>query len=159
MVAVAQIGQIALDDVDTTNEILSPKKIDTSMNDVAASLQSHSPFKMWAGVATPNFAKAWRTAAFNQTLVNEAQISCALECYYLKYGQYPDHLETLVPEFLKTIPHDVINGWPLQYRREAGEKYLLYSVGWNEKNDGGVESPPTKAGSIDYTNGDWVWPN
>jgi hypothetical protein len=159
MVVVAKSDQRSLDNVEITNEFLFPKKTDSAMDGVAESLQSYSPFKIWASVATPNFAKAWRTAAYNQTLVNEAQIACALELYYLTNGQYPIKLETLTPGFMKTIPSDVINGWPLHYQREAAGKFILYSVGWNETDDGGRQSPYAKSGGINYTNGDWVWPN
>jgi hypothetical protein len=43
----------------------------------------------------------------------------------------------LVPRFITTLPHDIINGQPLKYRRTANGKFVLYSVGWNEKDDGG----------------------
>ena len=48
------------------------------------------------------------------------------------------------------LPHDIIGGQPLKYHRTADARFVLYSVGWNEKDDGGV---PGKAGA----EGDWVW--
>jgi hypothetical protein len=49
---------------------------------------------------------------------------------------------------------------PLHYRRKDDGKFLLYSVGWNEMDDGGREtSAKTQCGSPDYTQGDWVWKN
>ena len=86
-------------------------------------------------------------------MVNEAQIVCALERYRLAAGQYPATLETLSPQFIEKIPHDLIGGQPLIYRPTADGKFLLYSVGWNEKDDDG-KSVGTGA---DYTKGDWVW--
>jgi len=35
----------------------------------------------------------------------------------------------------------------------AGGKLLLYTVGWNETDDGGQD------GGDDFTKGDWVWEN
>jgi len=39
----------------------------------------------------------------------------------------------------------------LKYVRKDDENYVLYSVGWNEKDDGGVTD------ASDKQNGDWVW--
>jgi hypothetical protein len=44
----------------------------------------------------------------------------------------------------------------LIYRRTADGKFLLYSVGWNETDDGGV-TVRDKSGNEDKTKGDWVW--
>jgi hypothetical protein len=100
-----------------------------------------------------------QTAAHNQTMVNEAQIVCALERYRLATGTYPGSLDALTPQFIEKIPHDIIGGQPLIYRPTADGKFLLYSIGWNEKDDGGQqETPQTKNGAIDFAKGDWVWP-
>jgi hypothetical protein len=110
------------------------------------------PYKFIAEVTIPNYTKAWQTTAYNQTMVNEAQIVCALEHFRLAHGSYPEMLDTLVPQFIEKLPHDLIGGEPLVYRRTADGKFLLYSVGWNEKDDGGL--PGTLA---DVRKGDWVW--
>jgi hypothetical protein len=52
----------------------------------------------------------------------------------------------------------VIGGQPLHYRRTDDGKFLLYSVGWNEKDDGG-KAALKHDGSEDPLSGDWVWPN
>ena len=85
----------------------------------------------------------------NQTALNQAALVCALERYRLVHGRYPDSLEQLVPDFVQKLPRDLIGGQPLKYRRTADGKFLLYSIGWNEKDDGG---------DPDKNNGDWVWP-
>jgi hypothetical protein len=93
-----------------------------------------------------------------QTLVNEGQIACALERYRLAHGTYPETLDTLVAQFIGKLPCDIINGKPLVYRRTEDGMFLLYSVGWNETDDGGKIVPATD----DLGNamqGDWVWKN
>jgi hypothetical protein len=36
---------------------------------------------------------------------------------------------------------------------------LLYSIGWNERDDGGeVVMSKDNPRVVDYTQGDWVWP-
>jgi hypothetical protein len=62
-------------------------------------------------------------------------------------------LETLVPEFIKQLPHDLINGQPLKYHRDDPEHFTIYSIGWDEKDDGG-SFVTTWSGP-----GDWVWVN
>ena len=52
--------------------------------------------------------------------------------------------------------HDVIGGKPLKYRRDADGSFVLYSIGWNEKDDGGEVASNTD-GTVDLQNGDWIW--
>src|SRR5476649_1309892 len=85
--------------------------------------------------------------------LNEAQIACALECYHLAHGEYPEMLDALAPQFTEKISRDIIGGQPLHYRRTADGKFLLYSVGWNETDDSGND------GGSDFAKGDWVWKN
>ena len=99
-----------------------------------------------------NVVSRHTVTAFNQTLVNQAQIVCALERYRLAQGHYPETLDTLVPQFIQKMPHDLIGGEPLVYRRTNDGKFLLYSIGWNETDDDG--KPGTLA---DVKTGDWVW--
>jgi hypothetical protein len=90
--------------------------------------------------------------------VNEAIVACALERYRLAQGQLPESLEALSPRFLQKMPHDVITGVPLIYRRTPDGRFILYFVGWNEKDDGGtVLLTQAKQPSSDLTQGDWVW--
>jgi hypothetical protein len=142
---------------DAASGFIEPKKfgnVDHDLKKVAW------PYSFMAVAAIPNFTKAWQTTAYNQTTVNEAQIACALERYYLAYGQYPDTLDALAPKFIQTIPNDIIGGQPLHYRRTDDGKFLLYSVGWNETDDGGQQSRQRNAngGLANYAQGDWVWP-
>ena len=91
-----------------------------------------------------------------QASIDLARVACALERYRLAHGEYPETLDTLAPQFIAQLPHDIINGQPLHYRREASGQFILYSVGWNETDDGG-QVVLSKGGSVDQKNGDWVW--
>ena len=57
-----------------------------------------------------------------------------------------------IEAFVSQSPHDVITGEPYKYRRTDDGRFILYSVGWNEKDDGGV---PGKS-DFDDKEGDWV---
>jgi hypothetical protein len=144
---------------DLENSTISPQKVDKTMRDINQSLDRRSPFNLLARIMVPNYAKAWQTTAYNQTLVNEAQIACALERYRMVHDNYPETLDGLTPQFIETVPHDLIGGQPLHYRRTPDGKFLLYSVGWNETDDGGQKPPHNLYSVTDYTKGDWVWGN
>jgi hypothetical protein len=93
---------------------------------------------------------------WTQTMVNEGRIACALERYRLAHGQYPETPDDLVPQYLDRLPRDIINGAPLKYGRTADGSFLLYSVGWNETDDGGkAVSNPARPSTLLL--GDWVW--
>jgi hypothetical protein len=106
-----------------------------------------------ASLLLPALDKAiWRTAAA-QTAAEQATLACALERYRLAKGHFPENLEALVPQFIARLPKDLITGEPYRYRRTDDGQFVLYSVGWNEKDDGGV----TGKTLYDDKQGDWVW--
>jgi hypothetical protein len=104
--------------------------------------------------------------AYGQTQIDLACVACGLDRYRLAHGQYPETLDTLAPQFITKLPHDVINGQPFKYRRTDDGCFVLYSVGWNETDDGGFV-PLKKDGKsmngreegrpVNLTEGDWVW--
>jgi hypothetical protein len=111
-----------------------------------------------ADMMLPVFGHVGQKAALAQSQVDMAMVACALERCRLAQGQYPEDLNALVPRFAAALPHDIINGQPLKYRRSENGRFILYSVGWNEKDDGGVvaaskDNPLTQ----DQLQGDWVW--
>ena len=104
----------------------------------------------------PALGAGARRFAYAQSSVNLARTAIALERYQLAHGTYPGSLDALVPQFIARLPLDVINGQPLRYRLEANGPFVLYSVGWNEADDGG-EVGRIKYGTPDISEGDWVW--
>jgi hypothetical protein len=139
-----------------TNQLVTPKRLDEAWNRVQIELQRTSFFNLLSKIALPNYPRAFQTFAEIQTKVNEAQIGCALERFRLVHGEYPATLDALMPQFIEKLPHDLIGGETLKYRRTEGGKFLLYSVGWNETDDGG-QVVVAKDGSVDREKGDWVW--
>jgi hypothetical protein len=81
-----------------------------------------------------------------------------LERYRLAKGKLPETLDVLAPGFIEKIPTDVMDGKPLRYRLNGDGSYILYSIGWNETDDGGTIFPPSDTtGTLDPSKGDWVW--
>lgn len=66
------------------------------------------------------------------------EVGLALERYRSAKGSYPTALADLAPDFIKEMSPDVFTGKPLLYRPEPGGA-LIYSVGKNLKEDGGIE--------------------
>ena len=94
--------------------------------------------------------------ARTQAAVDMTRIACALERYRRAQGSYPEQLGVLVPQFIEKIPHDIVNGLPLHYHRTENGKFLLYSVGWNDKDDGGVPDNGRQT-ILTKPQGDWCW--
>jgi hypothetical protein len=99
-----------------------------------------------------------------QSSVDLSRVAIALERYRLAHGEFPESLDALAPQFMEKIPHDIIGGKPLHYRRTDDGQFVLYSVGWNETDDGGVvvnqksRNPRDENSSkVDISQGDWVW--
>ena len=69
-------------------------------------------------------------------------IELALQQYQLNnYHTYPDRLVDLVPKYIANVPIDPFDPrqQPLRYK-QTGDGYLLYSVGYDGKDDGGKAS-------------------
>ena len=93
-----------------------------------------------------------------QASADLARTAIALERHRLAHGEFPESLDALVPQFIAKVPHDVIGGGPLKYRRTRDGQFVLYSVGWNEKDDGGVVVYRKGSSTdVDRDQGDWVW--
>jgi hypothetical protein len=145
--------------VDAANQRMFPSRAlanDTALQDALAG--GFRPYKLFARMLLPSLVGAETKFAFGQTRVNQAIVACALERYRLAERRFPESLEPLSPRFLAAMPHDVITGAPFIYRRAPDGQFMLYSVGWNEKDDGGaIVLPGGKDHKRDLTEGDWVW--
>jgi hypothetical protein len=116
------------------------------------------PYTIFAKMLLPAVSKAARKSARMQISVDAARVAGALERSRLTDGKFPDTLDALVPRFIEKIPTDVIDGKPLRYRLKPDGSYVVYSVGWNQTDDGGeVAWTKGKEPSVDITKGDWVW--
>ena len=156
IINVVRVEQLDYDSIDTAQNRVYPERANAAHHEVD-SLGDHSfPFKFYyflAALMLPDYTKAIETFAYNQTMVNQAQIACALERYHLAHGEYPTALDQLAPKFIGQLPHDLIGGQPLKYVRSGDGTFLLYSVGWNGTDEQGQSFPLT------FAKGDWVWPS
>ena len=139
---------------DPTNRVIDARLSDERQAQLDKVLgQSMHPIFSHTFLATqllPAVNKTHRRAAHAQTAVHQAAIACALERCKRKHGDYPADLGALVPEFMAAVPLDVIGGKPMHYK--PGKPFVLYSVGWDEKDNGG-----TPGKTLWDDQGDWVW--
>jgi len=141
--------------VDRERRIVSPALVEQSQAAIAR--QSCRPYDAISKRLMPALGRSGERFAYAQTSADLARLACALERYRLANGQFPETLEPLEPKFIENLPRDVINGQPLKYRRTEGGQFVLYSVGWNQTDDGGKIELRQGNRSVDITQGDWVW--
>jgi hypothetical protein len=143
--------------VDETSRRVFPHQVATNASEsgtlAEGKWQAIIHHQFIAKMMLSDLAKIPIPAAMAQVASDQAAIACALERYRLANGQFPENLQALVPRFITHLPNDVITGESFKYRRTDDGRFVLYSVGWNEKDDGGI---PGKT-MFDETEGDWVW--
>jgi len=69
-----------------------------------------------------------------------ALTSLAIERFRRQEGAAPQSLEQLVPRYLSSVPLDPFDGQPLRFVVRGGH-CLLYSVGYNRRDEGGQVDP------------------
>lgn len=107
------------------------------------------PYHALAVMLAPAIESALKKVVKGQASLDLAIVACKLERYRLAKGRYPEKLADLVPDFAKAIPRDAASMGELHYRREGGDRFVLYSVGSDLKDDGGKLEKGEKW--------DWVW--
>ncbi len=65
-------------------------------------------------------------------------------------GRAPVSLDALEEGYIGNVPTDVVTGGSLRYKRNEKEGFLLYSVGWDGVDQGGLSEE-------DSSEGDWIW--
>ncbi len=126
----------------------------------AVSQMRTGPYTIVAKILLPALGKAVPRSARMQTYVDEGHVASALERFRLANGKLPNALPTLTPALLTKVPTDVIDGKPLRYRLRGEGGYIIYSLGWDQTDDGGqlawTEHEKGKP-NVDVIKGDWVW--
>jgi len=139
--------------------VISPQAVLQASNTTAAVFGRSTPVNFLGRLLAPELSAYAKKTAFAQECVDLTRTAIALERYYLATGQYPATLDALAPKYLQEVPADIINGEPLQYRTTPDGRFVLYSVGWNAQDDGGVaiSTRPLMGTGINVDEGDWVW--
>lgn len=151
-----------LETVDPQNRLAFPKAnlaIKQRIDGEETKWDGYAPWNIWFVVAASGQTGMMLRFAQAQVWTDEARVACALERYRLAHGVFPGSLDALSPAYIDALPHDIMNGQPYHYQFRPDGSYLLYSVGWNQTDDGGkVVYKKDYQKSVDYDEGDWVWP-
>ena len=149
--------------LDTTQQRVSPARVKAdnqaceqmiyASGFAGTSLGKMLHHRIMAAMLLPALGRAIVKSAAAQTAFSQAAIACALERYRLANGHFPEALATLAPRFISPVPNDVLTGEPYKYRLTDNGRFVLYSFGWDEKDDGGVSGKTL----FDDQQGDWVW--
>jgi hypothetical protein len=148
--------------IDLSNRLVNPEVVGAKAKDIMTLNRSSWPVsylrhRFFSKLLLPTMDKFARKVAFGQTAVDTAMLACALERYRQAHGRLPEALEALTPQFVPRLPHDIITGQPLKYRLTDQKHYILYSVAWDQADDGGMPSFTQGGEDIASEDGDWVW--
>ena len=114
---------------------------------------SHS---ILSAILVPAVERVVNRTSKMQTGLYIAGLACALERHRRTHGSFPEALDPLHNLLGRPVPPDVIQGLPLLYRRDGTNSYILYSVGWDTRDDGG-KIAVKKPGEETDPPQDWVW--
>ena len=104
-------------------------------------------------LSAPAVSEVGKRFVHLRTLLDETRLACGLERFRLAHGAYPETLAELVPDFIAEMPVETYSRQPLIYRRKDGGTFLLYGVGKNRTDDGGV----IDSKKSDFEQPDHVW--
>ena len=157
---------------DPAKKRISPEKIRANSKELEREIASGSFGKTVSGFLNhriiaalflPALNKIPLKAAMAQTATDQSVLACAIERYRIANGSFPETLDALVPKFIPQLPANVIGGQPYSYRRTdppslgssgaASSQFMIYSVGWDEKDNGGMSGKDL----FDEQEGVWVW--
>jgi hypothetical protein len=148
--------ELCLPLADVNRGVISPTTTHHAFAVIEADTKHPNLFNIAERIFLPALVGAVKKFAQGQESADLARVAIALERHRIAHGDYPESLDVLAPQFIAKIPHDIINGQPLNYRRTADGRFVLYSIGWNETDDDG-EVSLKEDGSVDRDTGDWVW--
>lgn len=135
------------------------EKMDEAMIEVSHPARAIFGHYILSRLLLPAVGRVIERSAVCQVITRQAIVALALERHRIARGNYPESLDPLVPEFLKAVPFDPITRKPFHYRRTNDGRFVLYSVGWNQQDDGGnYVLRDKKQRNFAYDQGDWIWP-
>lgn len=139
----AQLLQQSLAVIDPVERRYYPARAEEAKAAIDEAFARRRPGNMLAAMFIPNLGKASTTVARIQTRYILAAIYCALVRHRLERGNFPERLDLLAPEFMQSVPRDLVTGAAPIYRR-VDSRCELYGVGPNGRDDGGAGD-------------DWTW--
>ena len=88
---------------------------------------------------TPAFIKCFSRVALAEAMHRLSRLGLAATAYRLRHGALPTTADALIPDFIPRIPTDPFDGKPIRMKMD-GQDLLFYSIGPDEKDDGGKKA-------------------
>ncbi len=118
-----------------------PQRFHSATNSTALAERAKRHYYILSGLLLPALEKYASRDANHRAQVRTALVGVAVERFRLAHeGKTPVDLRSLVPEYLDHVPVDPYDGRPLRYK-PIKNGYLVYSIGPDAKDDGGIEPP------------------
>lgn len=103
------------------------------------------PFKAWklcelhifSAMLLPALNKTFITLARNDARIQQTIIVSALKLYKIQYGEYPQNISDISPAIISSLPKDPFTSEDFIYRKQY-RSFILYSVGENLEDEGGI---------------------
>lgn len=95
----------------------------------------------------------YKYVAITETQTLLAQVGLSLSQYYIDHTQYPQELDSLIPDYLTESPIDPLTGGEFIYSK-TNDGYMLYSIGLNGIDD---KATTDTDGLASKREGDLVW--
>ena len=121
----------------------------------AGALKAYSPFNLLDGplnhVSIIEHTQSNYGYIVSATAMRRATVvAVALSAYRREHGEYPTSLEELVGDYLNAPPLDPYDNQPIRCIFKPDEDdFLLYCVGPDQTDDGGVPATPSEPGKPD----------
>ena len=106
-------------------------------------------YGIFAKMLLPTFGRMFEKSVQTQHYVELAKVAVALERFYLAHQSYPETLAALSPDRLPSPPMDPMTQEPWNYQRLETTGFLLYSVGRDGVDNGGVQPHKKDANAKD----------
>ena len=137
----------------------TPARMRTEQIDIDKELQRLSSGNVLLSMFLPSIERIIEYSYLNKADVQATLSIIAILRYKQDTGGYPEDLEQLTADaYLKELPMDPYSDKPLVYKK-TGESFVLYSLGSDFDDDGGVENPKDSQVRKQEGPGDWVfWP-
>ena len=164
--------QIAIPGKDELTELVAKHGLETDMSEMLLSFGKATGYdekkKMFSFF--PNLAGELLAGRYIQLMPGPAMMRkhfellgkvqamralTACRLYEKKHGKLPGALDALIPEFLNAVPVDPFDGKPLRYDRQRG---FIYSVGYDQKDDGGAPKYPDNPAWTTQKGSDLIMP-
>jgi hypothetical protein len=141
-----------VEDIDVVNERVA-SRFSRARDVTMARANSGSGYYVLSSNLVPVWVVACEQAFELHSRIQQLRILCAATRFQHARGELPENLGQIVPEYLEKVPHDIMDGEPMRYRRTNEGGCVVWSIGRNRVDDGGVRGHSRPWAN---TNLDWV---